>query len=302
LRGIQEAIHGGKSLSEAMQAYPAIFARLYVSLVRVGEAGGVLDRMCVELADFLEREGEVRNNVITALIYPSVVAGMGVFIVFFFMTFIFPRLLAPMVQMKMELPLATRILQVISQAFAHWWWLGAALLGFGWFSWRNYLRTAKGRENFDRAKLRLPLIGDFLRRLSIMRFAMTLSTLLKCGVPIVEALEIVRNVLGNEHLALRLDSALSEIRHGGAIGDTLLAEGFLPAMAAQMVTVGEESGRLDEVLGHMAASYDGEVRRAVQRMEAVLAPAIIVVIAVFVAFIIISVMIPILDISSSMKM
>jgi len=302
LADVQERIHGGESLSEAFGAHPRVFSKLYVSLIRVGEAGGVLDRMCAELAGFQERDAEVRANVSTALIYPTVVVVLGVSVVFVFMTFVFPRLLEPFVQMNVVLPLPTRIVQAVSFWLWRWWWLLALALVGCVFAYQAYVAKPGGRDRIDKMKLSVPAIGPFLLNVAMMRFSMTLATLVRCGVPVVDGLEIVVGVLGNEHLGGRLSRAIEEIRRGGGIAEKLLSNGFLPPMAGQMVLVGEESGRLDDVLGRMAESYDAEVGLAVRRLEAVLAPAVIVVVAVFIAFIVISVMLPVLDIGSSLGM
>ena len=298
LEDIRERIHSGDSFSEALSTHPAVFAPLYINLVRVGEAGGVLDRMCAELAGFLERQSELRSNVMTAMIYPVLVIALGVIMVFCIMTFVFPKLLAPFAQMNIEMPLPTRMVQSVSNFLFHWWWLlvlGAAAVVYGIRAWAA---TPKGRVRLDALKLRIPVAGPFLYRVALLRFTMTLATLTKCGVPVVDALEVVRGVLGNEYLASVLKRAIKGIRQGGAIHDRLLASGFLTPVATQMIRVGEDSGKLDDILARMAENYDAQVRVSVRRLEAVLAPAVIIVVAVFVGFIILSIVLPILEVST----
>jgi len=298
LEDVRERIHSGESFSEALSAHPTVFSPLYVNLVRVGEAGGVLDRMCRELAGFLERESELRSNVATAMIYPVLVMVLGVVMVFCVMTFVFPKLLAPFAQMNIEMPLPTRMVQGVSNFLLGWWWLVALAAAAAFWGVRAWAATPGGRMRLDEFKLKIPVLGPFLHKVAMMRFTMTLGTLTTCGVPVVDALEIVRGVLGNEHLAGVLGRAVDDIRQGGAVHEKLLASGFLAPVATQMIRVGEDSGKLDDILARMAESYDAQVRVAVRRLEAVLAPAVIIVVAVFIGFVILSVVLPILEVST----
>jgi len=298
LEDISEKIHGGDSFSEALSAHPAVFSPLYINLVRVGEAGGVLDRMCRELSGFLEREVEIRSSVTTAMIYPFIVMGLGVSMVILVMTLVLPKLLAPLAQMNIEMPLPTRMVQGASNFLLYWWWLVALVVIGCVYGVRSYGATREGRLRLDTLKLKIPVMGSFLYKVAMMRFAMTLATLTKCGVPVVDALGIVRGVLGNEHLAAKLDGAVEEIRQGGAIHDRLLASGLLAPIATQMVRVGEDSGKLDEILAHLADDYDSQVKVGVRRLESVLAPAVIVIVALFVGFIIMAVLLPIFEVST----
>ena len=300
-RDIRERITGGLSFAEALAYHPAYFDDLFVNMVKAGEAAGNLDGVLNRLAEYLQRQAQIRNKVAAALAYPMVMMVIGVVIVIILMTFVVPKIMQVVEQSKQTLPLMTRILRAGSQFFANWWLaLVGAILGLALLH-RALMRKKEYRYGVDKFKLRVPIIGDLVRKAAVSRFAVSTSTLLKSGVPVLEALVIVKDIVGNEVMARVLDTVHDRIIEGTDIATPIKKSGVFPPVVGYMIAVGEQSGQLEEMLDRVAEAYDEEVEVTTEKVTSLLEPILIVFMAAVVGFIVLSIMQPILKISDISK-
>ncbi len=301
LLGIADSVRGGDAFSEALANYPNLFPLLYRSMVQVGEESGQLELVLNDLADLMERQDQVRGEITSAIAYPAFVFGFGVVTTVILLTFVMPRLLGVLDGLTAALPLPTKILLALSAGFNEYWYViligtaGLGILGF------RYLKTEAGAYQFDKSRLDWPVFGPLFRSAALARFARTLSTLHRSGVSLVKALDIVRNTVGNRYIAARI----SEVAEGTKGGDSLSApiqrlELFPPTMV-QMIAVGEETGRLDEMLSKVAEIQDRITQRTAKTLVSLLGPVLILVVGAVVGFIVISLLLPIFQISQSMQ-
>ncbi len=298
LSDIRERVNEGRSLADAMAAHPRIFPPLYVNMIRAGEASGALERVLDRLADFLDRQQELRGKVASAMMYPIVLAVLGAGIVTILMIQLVPKITAMFEEMSAELPWNTRLLIFVSNTFRDYWYLVALVVAGGVFAFRRWKRTEAGRERFDRFVLSLPVVGDMARKIAVTRFARTLATLLQSGVQLLAALEIVEHLLGNEQLAKAVRTARDDIREGEGIAPALRRTGQFPSLVLHMIAVGERSGQLETMLEDVAAAYEREVNTAIDRMTTLLEPLMIVGMGVSVGFVMFSIMQPIMMLNS----
>ncbi len=298
LSDIRERVNEGRSLADAMAAHPRIFPPLYVNMIRAGEASGALERVLDRLADFLDRQQELRGKVASAMMYPIVLAVLGAGIVTILMIQLVPKITSMFEEMSAELPWNTRLLIFVSNTLRDYWFLVALTIGVGVFAFRRWKRTEAGRERFDRFVLSLPVVGDMARKIAVTRFARTLATLLQSGVQLLAALEIVEHLLGNEQLAKAVRTARDDIREGEGIAPALRRTGQFPSLVLHMIAVGERSGQLETMLEDVAAAYEREVNTAIDRMTTLLEPLMIVGMGVSVGFVMFSIMQPIMMLNS----
>jgi len=300
-RDIRERITGGLSFAEALAYHPAYFDDLFVNMVKAGEAAGNLDGVLNRLAEYLQRQAQIRNKVTAALAYPMVMMVIGVVIVIILMTFVVPKIMQVVEQSKQTLPLMTRILRTGSQFFANYWLvLVGAILGLA-ITHRALMRRKEYRYGVDKLKLKIPVIGDLVRKAAVSRFAVSMSTLLKSGVPVLEALVIVKDIVGNEVMARVLDTVHDRIVEGTDIATPIKKSGVFPPVVGYMIAVGEQSGQLEEMLDRVAEAYDEEVEVTTEKVTSLLEPILIVFMAAVVGFIVLSIMQPILKISDISK-
>jgi general secretion pathway protein F len=294
---ISDSVRRGASLSSALEEHPRLFTRLYVSMVRVGEEAGQLPLVMNDLANLLEHEDEVRGEVLAAVAYPLFVLCFGAVTVTVLLTWVMPRLFGMLQEMLQVLPLPTLVLLRVS-SFLHRYWLGlvvgipAAIVGLGF-----YLRTPRGAELWDKTKLRLPVIGAVFRAAALSRFARTLGTLAKSGVSLLPALKIVENTIGNRVLARQIARVAEDTRGGHSLATPLRKLGIFPRTVVQMIDVGEESGRLDEMLLKVADIEERQMRARTKTLISLLAPILILVVGALVGFIVIALLLPIFKMS-----
>jgi general secretion pathway protein F len=296
---LAESVRKGASFSAALEEHPALFGKLYVSMIRVGEEAGVLPRVMSDLADLLEHEDEVRSEVISAVAYPVFVLGFGIVTVTVLLTWVMPRVFGMLQEMLTVLPLPTLILLKVS-GFLHHYWPGVAVAlgGMGGGLW-YYGRTPEGAELWDQTKLRLPVMGSVFRAAALSRFARTLGTLAKSGVSLLPALKIVENTIGNRVLARQVARVAEETRGGDSLAGPLRKLNIFPRTVVQMIAVGEESGRLDEMLLKVAEIEERHMRARTKTLISLLAPALILVVGALVGFIVIALLLPIFKMSSA---
>ncbi len=294
---LHESISEGASLSEAMAEHPRLFNRLYVNMVRVGEEGGVLDAVLTQLTSFLEAERELRSSLTTALVYPLVVLSLGFVSVMVLTFFVIPGLSDLFADFNAQLPLLTRIVIGGSAFLVKWWW--AVFIATGGAVWgvRKILKNAEVIERIDAYLLRAPLLGPLLTKAHIARFARTMGTLVNAGIPVLTAVQLVAETTGSPVMGHALRSAAERIGKGEGVAEPLRQEGLFPPMVTNMISVGEQSGSLDDMLLQVAGAYDVELQQALKRFITILEPLLILLLAVVVGTIIAAFLFPILSLS-----
>ena len=294
---ISEAVRKGASLSAALDQHPRLFSKLYVSMVRVGEEAGALQKVMADLADLLEHEDEVRSEVLAAVAYPVFVLAFGIFTVTILLTVVLPKIMGMLQDLLPILPLPTLILLKISSVLHHYWlWLLLGTAGIAGGLWR-YVRSPHGALFLDRTKLRLPLLGAVFQSAALSRFARTLGTLVKSGVSLLPSLKIVENTIGNRVLAQQIAQVAEETRGGDSLATPLRKLGLFPRTVVQMIDVGEETGRLDEMLLRVAEIEERHMRARTKTLISLLAPILILVVGGLVGFMVIALLLPIFKMS-----
>jgi len=297
LQQIRDDVRGGKALSQALDARRDVFSRFYINIVRAGEAGGALGVVLTRLADTMERNKDLRESVKSALIYPCILIGVAVLSVMVLLVWVVPQFEQTFAQAGKALPLPTMVVIVLGTGLRHWWWALAAfaMLLLWWI--RRKLAQPAARMRWDARLLRMPLVGDLVTKVDVARFARTLATLLGNGVTLLSGLAIVKETIGNGVLAGALDGVIVRLREGKGFGRPLAETGLYPRLAVQMILVGEESGRLEEMLIRVADVYDREVQLAVKRFLAILEPALILSLAVLIGGIVFSILLGVMGMS-----
>jgi len=297
LQKIRDDVRGGKALSQALDARRDVFSRFYINIVRAGEAGGALGVVLTRLADTMERNKELRESVKSALIYPTILIGVAVLSVMVLLVWVVPQFEQTFAQAGKALPRPTMIVIFLGTTLKQWWWAGFAFIVLLIWWIRRRLRTPAVRVRWDARTLRLPLVGDLVTKVEVARFARTLATLLGNGVTLLAGLGIVKETLGNVVLANALDGVIARLREGKGFGRPLDETGLYPKLAVQMILVGEESGRLEEMLNRVADVYDREVAMAIKRFLSVLEPALILSLAVLIGGIVFSILLGVMGMS-----
>ena len=297
LQTIRDAVRGGKALSQAIDMHRTVFSRFYVNIVRAGEAGGALGVVLTRLADTMERNKELRDSVKSALIYPTILICVAVTSVMVLLGFVVPQFQQTFAQAGKALPLPTQIVIIIGTGLRKYWWLILIIVFALVWIMRRRLRSPAVRFRWDTRLLRMPMLGDLLAKVEVARFARTLATLIGNGVTLLAGLAIVKETMTNSVLAQALDGVVTRLREGKGFGVPLAETGVYPRLATQMILVGEESGRLEEMLNRVAEVYDREVQVAVKRFLAVLEPALILGLAVLIGGIVFSILLGVMGMS-----
>ena len=292
---ISREVEGGMSFSEALTLHPRIFSKLFINMVRAGEATGHLDAVLTRYALYAEYQEDLRQKIKGALFYPAILVAAGVGVILFVVSFVVPQFAAIFAKAKVPLPLPTRILSAVGFGLKHDWFLlllAASALGAAFTGIR---RTEAGRRATDRLFLRVPVIGTLLRKVAISRFARTLATLVESGVPMLESLEIVEEVVGNRVLGQAIQKARMSVEGGEKLAEPLKVSGEFPLDAAQMISVGEETGDLSGMLNKISDFYDRSVGYSVKKLTTLIEPVCLVVMGSIVALIMASMLLPIFD-------
>jgi general secretion pathway protein F len=298
LGDVKQRVNEGASLADALAAHPRVFGELYVNMIRAGEYSGALEIVLTRLADFTESQARLRSKVLGTMAYPAAMMVIGSIVLGILFTVVIPRVTKIFQDTKAALPWTTRALMAFTSFVTEWWWalLAAAVLAvWGFLRWK---RTPAGRARWHRFVLTVPIFGRLARIIAIGRFARTLSTLLKSGVPLLVAMDIVKNVVGNVRLAEVIEQARDAIREGESIAAPLKRSGEFPPLVHHMVAVGERSGALEEMLANVAGAYEDQVDTTVSALTSLLEPIMIVAMGGVVAFIVFSVLMPILQINT----
>jgi len=303
LQKLSESVEGGSTFSEALAQHPKVFNKLYINMVRAGEAGGVLDVTLSRLADFSEKAQKIKNKVISAMVYPTVVIAVALTIVTFLMIMVVPKfqeIFSDLLGGKSLPPLTLFVLEVSNLIKNRAPFVGAGIAGI-WICFKLLGKTVKGRYYIDKFKLNAPLFGQLIRKVGIARFTRTLGTLIASGVPILQALNIVRETSGNAVIAKAVSQIHDSVKEGERIVQPLEASGVFPAMVVSMVDVGEETGALPDMLMKVADVYDDEVDNAVGAITSLLEPVMIVILAVIVGTIVIAMFLPLINVISTLS-
>lgn len=298
IKNIADDIEAGGSLSDTLKKYPQHFSAIYISLIEAGEASGKISDVLERLSDNLEKQRSFKGRMKGAMIYPTIIAvGMGI-VVFIMMSFVVPKLTSLYKEFNIVLPLPTRILIFVSSIFASFWWLILALVIGGFFLFGVWKKTPLGRRAWDSLMLALPIFGEINKKLILVEFARTLGILAGAGVPILEALNILSSSIGNAIYTMAIEKIAHGVERGLPLGTLLLADPVFPPVLGQMVVVGEETGKLDETLLNISGYFEQEGDQAVKGLTTAMEPIIMVVLGVGVGFIVLSIILPIYNLTA----
>ncbi|MFA5430639.1 MAG: type II secretion system F family protein [Candidatus Omnitrophota bacterium] len=301
LGNIVSSLESGVSFSESLAQYPDIFGDLYVSLIKVGEAGGLLDKVLARLAELSVQEIDLRSRITSALVYPAVLASVAFIIVNFVLVAVLPKFTAIFEASSAKLPLPTRALLGLSYLARNYWWLMALAAVFILNALRNYYRTPDGRRYFDSLFLRLPLFGPLTLKVMVSRLARSIAALTKSGVPVLEALTVVETTVSNVVLQNMIKDTRAAISSGQSLTEPFKASGLFPPMVIQLINTGERTGRLDKMFDQIADFYEPEIEFTIRNLTSLLEPIMLLVMGTVVVFIALSVLLPIFNLISVIK-
>ncbi len=298
---IREEIRGGSSYSAVLERYPREFSQIYVHMVRAGEASGALDQILFRLAEFLEKQLALKHKVTNAVLYPALMLIVGFTVLFFLMTFVVPKITAVFTSLKQALPWPTVVLMSISHFLADYWAVLLTVIGVVVWATRRAMKTEAGRLMADRWILKMPLMGEVARMVSISRLTSTLATMLASGVQLLDAMDVAKRVMNNRVLEQAVEGARQNIREGETIAEPLKRSGEFPALVTHMIAVGERSGEMEEMLRRIGNIYDGEVDRVITRFTSLLEPIMILVMGVLVFCIVVAILLPIFEMGQMVR-
>jgi type II secretion system protein F len=290
-------VQGGSSLAEALESHPRIFNKLFVNMVKAGESGGFLEVILPRLAKYLQSAKEIRDYLVSVMIYPLILTAVSGASIIILVTFVIPRFAKIFADMKQALPLPTQILLSISHYVREYWWVGAGVVALIYLGLRTYNQDEERRFRWDRSKLHWAMVGDIIKKVEVARFARTLATLLQSGVPILSALNLVKEISQNLAVSRAISQIHDRLREGKAVAKTLEETGVFPPLAVHMINVGEETGRLDEMLNKVAEAYEENVQTTVKRFVSLLEPLIILFMGAVVGFIVVSMLLAIFSLN-----
>ena len=291
---ILKSIREGNSFSDALQKHPKVFPRIYVNMIRAGESGGVLNVVLDKLNEFLESSKALKDHIVSVMIYPAILmltSGLSIIIL---LTYVLPKFTVIFDELGGALPLPTQILLAVSNALKAYWWIFTAAAAGGWIIFKSYTRSAAGKYKWDSIKLKL--MGDVIRKLETARFCRTLGTLLKSGVPLLQALNNAKDIVNNQVIASAIDAVSAGAKEGKGIALPLADTKVFPSLALSMIKVGEETGQLDTMLLKVANTYEKSLNVAIKRFVGLLEPIMILTMGILVAAIIISILMAIFSV------
>ena len=301
LAEIRDEVRQGKSLSSAMRAHPKIFNSLYVSLVEVGQESGNLDQVLARLREYTQKVQAVRQKLISALAYPILMGSISTAVVLALFIFVIPQIKETFDSFGATLPLLTRFFIGLSDFIVYRWYIPLFIVIISIVSFRRWIKTVNGRKSFDRIKLKIPVVGALMRMVAISRFARTLSTLMKSGIPMTSALETARGVIGNEVLAIAVQNAQESVVKGKTLAEPLSKSGEFPPLLVRMIGIGERTGEMEQMLFEASETYDQRVDSQISALTSLLEPIFIVVLGGFVGLVALAILLPMLNISSIIK-
>ena len=297
VRELLKELKSGKALSEAFSMYPEVFPKVYVNMVKAGEVGGALDQILLRLAEYLEDVEELRNYLISALIYPAFLTFVAASSIVIMVLFVIPKFAAIFENAGAPTPLPMKILLGMSAVLTGYWWL-ILLVGVGAWVWiKNRLRAEEARLKWDQQLLKLPLLGPVLQKIEVSRFSRSMGTLLKSAVPLIQSLNIVKEIVENRAVASAMEPIKSGVKKGEGLSNPIRESGIFPSFALHLLEVGEETGRLDAMLLQIADTYDRELQVALKRLVALFEPTIILVMGLIIGLMVVSMLYSIVSIN-----
>jgi len=297
INNVLKQVKGGANLAGALESESKAFSRFYINMLKAGEAGGSVDVVLGQLSEYLEKSKELKDTVSTALIYPAILVVMALGSVFLLLTFVVPQFMEMFESAGKELPLSTQVVVAVAEWLQSYWWILLIVGIVTFFTLRYELTIGPRKERWDRLILSIPMVGEIIRNMSTTNFTRTLGTLLTNGVPILTALGIVKGTLSNLVLVNALSAAEENLKQGKDMSSALIESGQFPKMATQMIKMGEETGKMEEMLERTANTYDKQLKTTVERVLALLEPVLIVVMGIMIAGIIISILSAILSVN-----
>jgi general secretion pathway protein F len=301
LAKIKDSIVEGNSFARSLSLFPGTFSSLYINMVKAGETSGALDIVLDRLADITEKQEALKNRIRAAMAYPVLMSLIGMLVLFFLLTFIVPNITSIFSEMNETLPAPTLFLIKISAFFKNYWWMILIVLAISLFSLNSVRKTVKGRYFFDKTKLLLPRFGILAKKIAVARFSRTLGSLLDNGVPLLSSLEIVKNIVDNALISDAIEAASKEVGRGQGLGPALAGTKMFPDLTIQMILVGEQSGKLEAMLDKIADVFENEVENSIMSMTSLLEPVMILIMAVIVGFIVLSICLPIFEMSTLIR-
>jgi general secretion pathway protein F len=301
LSDVKQRVNEGSSLGDALHHHVKTFGPLFVNMIRAGESSGALDAVLLRLAEFTEGQARLKQKIVGTMIYPAIMLVIGGGVLIMLMTVVVPKVTKIFDDMKVNLPWTTKLLIMSSNFLQNYWFVVVPLFiasAFGFYRWTG---SENGKPVWDRLVLKVPVFGALVRQLSVARFARTLATLLKSGVPLLNALDIVKNVITNSTMSAVIDTARDAIREGESIANPLKKSGEFPPLVYHMVGIGERSGQLEDMLLNVAESYESSVNVRIGALTALLEPMMIVLMGAVIAFVAFSILMPILQMNSMVR-
>jgi general secretion pathway protein F len=294
---VLRVLKGGRSLADSLATHPEYFSDLYINMVRAGEASGSLAVIFERLAEFERTRDDLRNYIVSSMIYPALLALVGLGSIFILLNFVVPRFATLFADTRMKIPLPTQMMLTASEFLRAYWWMGASALAAVTVLWRVYTRTTRGRFWWDGVRLRIPLLGDALRKAETARFARAMATLIANTVPLVQSIAIASATLGNKTISGALTGVAQGVKRGEGIAVPMRRAGVFPPLAAHLLTVGEETGRLDSMFTRMAEIYENDTRSAIKRFTSVFEPIVILVMGILLGGLILSMLMAVMSIN-----
>ena len=298
---VRDRVNAGAPLATALSEHPRVFSDLFVNMVRAGETAGVLEAILLRMADMLQRRVSLTSKVKAALVYPAVLAAVGVGVIVFLLTFVVPSISKLFLEMNRALPWPTRFLISASDYIREYFWAGAVVIAIAVLAFRSWIATPGGRLAWDGLKLRMPFFGDLFLKVAVARFARTFGVLLASGVAILDAFAIVKRLVGNRVIGEALEKAGASVGKGDSIAEPLRRSGVFPPLVYHMIAVGERSGNVEDRLLEVAATYEEEVEAKTVALTSILEPVMILVMGVVVGFIVLSILLPIFEINEVIR-
>ena len=290
-------LKGGRTFADSLAQHPEYFSDLYVNMVRAGEASGALATVFERLGEFERTRDELQSYIISSMIYPGLLALVGLGSIFVLMNFVVPKFASVFQESRMKIPVPTQMMLQASELIHAYWWMAALVLAVALAGWRAYVNTTSGRLWWDGMRLRIPLLGDALLKAETARFARAMSTLVANAVPLVQSIHIAGAILNNRKIALSLDAVAQGVKRGEGLAAPIRRAGTFPPLAAHLLTVGEETGRLDQMFSRMAEIYENDTRAAIKRFTAIFEPLVILVMGIIVGALILSMLLAITSIN-----
>lgn len=295
---VKQRVNEGAGFGDSLANYPKVFSGLYVNMVRAGETSGALDVVLTRLADFTESQAELRSKVFGAMFYPLMMVLMAGGVTSILFVFVIPKISKLFVSQKVALPLPTQVMIGLSTIARDYWFVALPVMVLTVWGFRRYINSESGRAWWDGFILRVPIFGPLIRMIAVTRFSRTLATLLGSGVPLLTAFDIVKNVVQNTRLSDVIETVRDAVKEGDSIAAPLQRSGEFPPIVTHMIAVGEKSGQLEEMLDNVARAYESQVDARLRAMTSILEPLMIIILGLVVAFIVFSILLPMLQISS----